>query len=667
MDCVYTCGVNKREKSMLISNSAQLSFANLRTVASLIFVAVLMSACGGGSSSAPTPTPTPPPPPASTYTIGGTVTGLTGTGLTLADNGGDILTVPAKATSFTFATALASGAAYAVTVATQPTGQTCTVSTGSGTVGTSNVTTVAVACTTGTFTVGGTITGLTGTGLVLQDNGGDNLTVPANATTFTFATPVATGAPYAVTVLTQPTSPALTCTVTNGSGTMGSANITTVAIACTSGSATVTVGGTITGLTGSGLVLQDNAGDNLTVAAKATTFTFLTALAPGAAYAVTILTQPAGQTCTVGSGTGTATANVTNVTVFCKGVGRFVFVVNEGDDAIAAFTINATTGALTAAGTPAALELAPAAIAVDQTGQFVYVPDRKNQIVSQYSVNSTTGALTAVPPDVATANTGGTSIAVTPSNQYVYVGGFGTSPFGSVAGFGLAAMTGILTPLAFQNVPAGNWASALAIDPTGQFLFATAQGEQHLYVFNIDSDGTLTPTAQTSSGPEGTGSAPSAVAVFPLGGASGGYVYTADSGANRIGTFSYDGTGTLNTIGDGDLNASATQPQALAIDPSGKFLYVANYADDTVSTFSLDPTTGLLTFVTQVSTGNMNKVPNAAPTDMKLDPSGQFLFVANKLDGSVSVFTVAAGVLTLAGTYASGTNGDATPIALAVE
>jgi 6-phosphogluconolactonase (cycloisomerase 2 family) len=207
----------------------------------------------------------------------------------------------------------------------------------------------------------------------------------------------------------------------------------------------------------------------------------------------------------------------------------------------------------------------------------------------------------------------------------------------------------------------------MAIDPTSQFLFATAQAEQHLWVFMIGSTGSLTMTTQTANGPFSTGAAPSAVAVYPLGGASGGYVYTTDSGANRIGTFAYDATGKLSTIGDGDLNAKAGQPQALAIDPMGKFLYVANYTDGTVSTFSIDPATGLLTYQAQVDTGNMNKVANPGPIDVKLDPSGQFLFVANKLDGSVSAFTIAAGVLTLAGTYASGTDAGAAPISLAVE
>jgi hypothetical protein len=56
------------------------------------------------------------------------------------------------------------------------------------------------------YTVGGTVTGLGGAGLVLQDSSGDHLAVSA-AGSFTFATKVATGGAYGVTVFTQPTSP----------------------------------------------------------------------------------------------------------------------------------------------------------------------------------------------------------------------------------------------------------------------------------------------------------------------------------------------------------------------------------------------------------------------------------------------------------------------------
>ena len=88
-----------------------------------------------------------------TYSVGGTVSGLSGT-VVLQDNGGDNLSVTASG-PFTFATALASGAAYGVTVKTNPSGQTCTVSNGSGTVASANVTNVAVSCARGGDLLGG--------------------------------------------------------------------------------------------------------------------------------------------------------------------------------------------------------------------------------------------------------------------------------------------------------------------------------------------------------------------------------------------------------------------------------------------------------------------------------------------------------------------------------
>ena len=81
-----------------------------------------------------------------TYQVGGTVSGLSGT-VVLQDNGGDNLSVSANG-GFTFATALSAGSAYSVTVKTNPAGQTCSVANGSGTIGSSGVTNIAVTCTT---------------------------------------------------------------------------------------------------------------------------------------------------------------------------------------------------------------------------------------------------------------------------------------------------------------------------------------------------------------------------------------------------------------------------------------------------------------------------------------------------------------------------------------
>ena len=162
------------------------------------------------------------------FSVGGSVSGLSGT-VVLQDNGGDDLSVAASG-PFTFATKVATGSAYSVTVKTNPSGQTCTVASGTGTMGSANVTSVAVTCTANvtSFTVGGSVSGLSGT-VVLQDNGGDDLSVAASGP-FTFATKVATGAAYSVTVKTNPSGQ--TCTVAGGTGTMGSANVTSVAVTC---------------------------------------------------------------------------------------------------------------------------------------------------------------------------------------------------------------------------------------------------------------------------------------------------------------------------------------------------------------------------------------------------------------------------------------------------
>ena len=259
-----------------------------------------------------------------TYTIGGAISGLSATGLVLA-NGSDTVSPAANANSFVFPTAESSGSSYSVTVSTQPTGETCTVTNGSGTVGSSNVSSVQVACTaSGTYTIGGTISGLTATGLVLA-NGTDTVSPAANATTFVFSTAVASGANYAVTVSTQPTGE--TCTVTNGSGTVGSSNVTNVQVACAaSTTGTYTIGGTISGLTATGLVLA-NGSDTVSPAANATTFVFPTAVVSGATYSVGVSTQPTGETCTVTNGSGTVgSSNVTNVQVACAATGTQTFV-----------------------------------------------------------------------------------------------------------------------------------------------------------------------------------------------------------------------------------------------------------------------------------------------------------------------------------------------------
>jgi len=254
------------------------------------------------------------------FTVGGTVSGLAaGASLTLQNNGADNLTVSANGT-FTFHTAIVANKPYFVTVSQSPTTppQTCTVSSNSGTAS-ANVTAVVVTCTTGTQAVGVTVAGLSGTGLVLQ-NGTEFLTITGTTTTSQFKTAIPYGQTYNVTVSVQPTSPAQTCTVTNGSGTSTSGVAINVQITCSLG--TLFIGGSVSGFSGgTGFALQNNGGDTLAIS-KNGTFKFPTLVPVNGAYNVTVSAQPSGpnQTCVVSLGTGTATTNVTNVSVVCPAV-----------------------------------------------------------------------------------------------------------------------------------------------------------------------------------------------------------------------------------------------------------------------------------------------------------------------------------------------------------
>jgi hypothetical protein len=254
--------------------------------------------------------------PPGKVTIGGTVAGLSGTGLVLQNNGGDDLAVSTNGT-FSFKTSVDAGSPYNITVLTQPSGpsQGCAVGNAAGTA-TSNVTSVTVTCSTGSFSIGGTVSGLSGSGLVLRNNGGDDLPIAANGS-FTFATELLSGSAFEVSVAAQPARPTQTCTVADAAGTIAATDVRTVKVSCATNS--YTIRGTVSGLLGKDFVLQNNGGDDVGVQTDGG-FAFPTQIPSGAAYSVTVKTQPTGplQACSVQNGTGTvADRDIDNIVITC--------------------------------------------------------------------------------------------------------------------------------------------------------------------------------------------------------------------------------------------------------------------------------------------------------------------------------------------------------------
>jgi hypothetical protein len=181
------------------------------------------------------------------------------------------------------------------------------------------ITGIAVTCSTSTFTVSGTVSGLTvGQQVTLLNNGANGTTVTTNGT-FTFTTPVAYNGSYLVTVGTQPT--AETCTVTGGSGTGVTANVTGITVTC-SAAPTYSISGSVANLSaGQQATLSIQLGANAPIDHTYTAngpYTFLTGVPSGGSYAISTVTPPPGEACSIThSSSGNVTANVANVVVTC--------------------------------------------------------------------------------------------------------------------------------------------------------------------------------------------------------------------------------------------------------------------------------------------------------------------------------------------------------------
>ena len=498
------------------------------------------------------------------FSYGGSIAGLTSSGLELQNGSREVLTVPATNTAFTFLTRLASGATYNVSVRTQPAGQHCTVQNGTSPLIsgiTSDVTNIAVTCT--GITIGGTVNGLTGTGLVLQNNGGNNLPITANGA-FTFTNPVAVGATYNVTVIAQPTGQ--TCTVTNGSGTAANAPVTNVAVTCVAGG------------TPGPLALVANSGGNTlsiyrvgstgTLSALGTvatgSFPFRVAVTPNGLFAyVTNLLGNTVSSYSINSTTGVlssiagSTPGTTNpFGIAMDPLGRFLWVANRGGvNTVSAFGITGTTGVLSAPSSTPTGSL-PYGVAAHPSGNFVYVTNESANSVSAYSVNSGTGALTLV----GTLTNSGLSphgIAVTPNGNFVYMANFGG---GDISIFSINSTTGTLTPAGFTSTTTAP--ESIAVHPNGAFLYVTRPNSNVVSIFSINA----TTGALTAVGsPVSTGTAPRGLAIN----GAGTVLYVTNStGAtgNSISAFSIDtGTGALTSLGA--TVPTGTGPEGVAVVP----------------------------------------------------------------------------------------------------
>jgi 6-phosphogluconolactonase len=402
------------------------------------------------------------------------------------------------------------------------------------------------------------------------------------------------------------------------------------------------VGGTVTGLKGTGLVLQDNSRDDLRVGANGA-FTFSSRVAKGNTYSVTVKTQPSNpaQTCTVQGGSGTmAKANITGVVVSCSQSGRYAYVANQTDGTtgtagtISAFSIDSANGFLTPIARFAPTGAGPVALAVDPNGKFLYVANNASNTVGIFAITDATGALTVTEFSVLVGSSPA-ALCVHPTGRYLYVA---NSVSNTISAF--AINNGVATPVG-SPVAAGNQPVALQTDPGGNFLYVADFADGNVTVLAIDgATGALTTGVSGSPFGGGSGAGAVSIAIDPV----GSFAYVANQTAATITAYSIDlTTGALKASGSPLSTSSA--PQAIAVGPAAaNFVYAANVTStNDVASYAI-ASDGALTWK---STAGAQSLPVA----VAVDPSGLFVYVANQNSGNVSVFTVdaATGALTPTG------------------
>jgi 6-phosphogluconolactonase len=393
------------------------------------------------------------------------------------------------------------------------------------------------------------------------------------------------------------------------------------------------VGGTVTGLKGTGLVLQDNSRDDLRVNTNGA-FTFSSRVAKGNTYAVTVKTQPSNpaQTCTVQAGSGTmANAGITGVVVSCSQAGRYAYIANQAANTISAFSIDSANGFLRPVGSFASTGAGPVALAVDPNGTFLYVASNTSNTVSVFAINDTTGALTVTNFSILTG-TGPAALCVDPSGRYLYVANSGSN---TVSAF--AIQNGSATPVG-SPVAAGNQPVALQTDPGGNFLYVADFADGTVTVLAID--GTTGALTAVSGSPFGAGAGAGAISIAVD--SVGSFAYVANQRAATITAYSIDPTTGAMTASGSPLS-TASAPQSIAVGPAAaNFVYAANVTSSNyVASYAIGSSNGALTL-------SSTAVARSLPLAVAVDPSGQFVYVANQNSGNVSVFTVdaATGALT---------------------
>lgn len=410
-----------------------------------------------------------------------------------------------------------------------------------------------------------------------------------------------------------------------------------------------TVGGTVSGLSATGLQLQLGFREILDVPAGAGAFAFSAPLASGMHYEARVRAQPQGARCTLANATGTIHfTHVTDIQVSCT---------PNANAQIHTVVANGTAGTATLFGRQSgATSLTPLhtantgseshAVGITRFGPFIYVANMVGGFISPFSIDATTNTLVTIPQS--SWNTPNPSaLAIDPvDNTFLWVTNYN---YNTISAFRIDPLNGRLDPRG--TVPMGRLSSAIAAHPNGNFVFAVSEGDYGIYRYQVDrGTGAL---AALGSLPNAVSSGKDLV-ITPSG--SFGYALGGSGNITRLSINASNGQ--LSVLGYTSISG-VTNCRALAIHPNGSLLFAtcSSSLGSFLTAYTIDPATGALTL------GARTAIGVSSPATMAIERGGRVMHVANQVANRVYTFSLDpnTGALTETGSVTTGSG----PMAIA--
>ncbi len=318
------------------------------------------------------------------------------------------------------------------------------------------------------------------------------------------------------------------------------------------------------------------------------------------------------------------------------------FIFASGSAQVSALSVDTSTGALTLTDSiPLGFMENTVGVVATPSASFLYVTDTSNGI-DGFSIGQK-GTLSAISgsPWLGPGNYYAGGLAVDPAGKFVYAA-CGCGPPSSLAGFKIDKSTGALTAVAGSPVSVGTDLVQPVIVPSGRFLYVSdiLDSQGSVLGFGIDpTSGALTPLSG-SPFPTLPLAEPTGLVVHP----TGKFLYTDLFVDNSIAAFTIDGiTGELTAVAGspfatGSLSLAGALIHSIATDPAGKFLYVlSDNNSGIIDVLAIDQTTGALTPVN----GSPFTISQGAITGgLAVDRSGKFLYIAGGNETSIRVLSI---------------------------